>query len=390
MTKERRLNSILSPRRLTSAVLALAAAAFIAGCGGDGGDEGSSTGTPSGSDGTLVAGYPACPPGGASDLTGAGATFPFPLYSKFIDEYSKLCPVRINYQSIGSGGGIRQITEKTVDFGASDGILTDAQEQAATAAGGQLIHIAMTSGSEAVIFNLPGISRSQLKLDGPVLADIFLGNITKWNDPKIAALNSGVSLPNADIAVVHRSDGSGTTFIFTNYLSKVSPEWQSRVGFATSVNWPAGIGAQGNEGVAGQVRQLPGAIGYVELAYAKQNNLAWAQMKNKAGTYLDPTLEATTEAAAGVTIPADMKLLITDSANAKAYPIAGFTWVLAYVTQPDVAKGKTLAHYLWWAIHDGQKLATALDYAPLSPDALKAAEAQVLRLTCGGAPCLSK
>ncbi|MPZ49752.1 MAG: phosphate ABC transporter substrate-binding protein PstS [Dehalococcoidia bacterium] len=341
-------------------------------------------------DANTLAGYPACATGGASALTGAGATFPFPLYSKFIDDYGKLCSVQINYQSIGSGGGIRQITEKTVDFGGSDGILTDAQEQAATAAGGSIMHIAMTSGSEAVVFNLPGINRSQLKLDGPTLADIYLGKITKWNDPKIAALNQGVNLPNADIAVVHRSDGSGTTFIFTNYLSKVSTEWESKAGFATSVNWPVGIGAQGNEGVAGQVRQLPGAIGYVELAYAKQNNLAWAQMKNKAGTYLDPTLEATTESASGVTIPADMKILITDSANAKAYPIAGFTWVLAYVNQPDTAKGKALAHFLWWAIHDGQKFATALDYAPLSPDSLKAAEAQVMKLMCGSAPCLAK
>jgi phosphate transport system substrate-binding protein len=389
---------LLPTSRLGRLALVLGSAAVLSmavACGGGGDDEGDSakatqppapTATPS----NLVAGYPKCATGGAKDLTGAGATFPFPLYSKFIDEYGKLCEVKINYQSIGSGGGIKAITEKTVDFGASDGILTEAQETAAKAAGGDIMHIAMTSGSEAIIFNLPGIDSGKLKLDGATLANIFLGNIKKWNDPAIAALNAGVTLPNADIAVVHRSDGSGTTFIFTNYLSKVSPEWQTKVGFATSVNWPAGVGAQGNEGVAGQVKQLPGAIGYVELAYAKQNKLAWAQMKNKAGTYLEPSIEGTSAASAGITIPPDMKILITDSENPKAYPIAGFTWILAYVNQPDAAKGKAVAHYLWWAIHDGQQFATALDYGALSTDAVKVAEAQIQKLMCGAAPCLAK
>jgi phosphate transport system substrate-binding protein len=223
-----------------------------------------------------------------------------------------------------------------------------------------------------------------------VLADIYLKNIKKWNDPRLTAINPGLSLPNLDVAVVHRSDGSGTTFIFTNYLSKVSNEWKDKVGFATSVSWPGDIGGQGNEGVAGQVRQLPGAIGYVELAYAKQSNLTWAQIKNKAGNFVEPTLLGATNAAIGITLPDDMKVLLTDSSNAQAYPIVGFTWVLAYVNQPDAAKGRTIASYLWWSIHDGQKAAEQLDYAPLSSEATKKAEALVLMLQCGGSPCLSK
>jgi phosphate transport system substrate-binding protein len=379
--------------RSALAVFALTSIALAAACGGGGGGgkEATSTGgTATSSAGGLVAGYSECPPpGSASELTGAGSTFINPLMSKWAADYNQDCKTRVNYQSIGSGGGIQQITQKTVDFGASDGIMTDQQEQAAKAAGGDIMHIIVTSGSLAVVYNLPGVSRGQLKLDGPTLADIYLGNIKKWNDPKIAALNPGLNLPGSDIAVVHRSDGSGTTFIFTNYLSKVSPQWQANVGFATSVNWPAGVGGQGNEGVAGQVRQLPGGIGYVELAYAVQNNLPWAQMKNKSGTFLEPSLAGTT-AAAAVPIPADMKVLVTDSENPQAYPIAGFTWALVYVNQPDAAKGKTLASFLWWAIHDGQKEATALNYGPLSADVVKAAEAQVLKMQCGGSACLTK
>src|SRR5581483_5255361 len=319
-----------------------------------------------------------------------GSTFIFPLMSKWVDDENKACKVQVNYQSVGSGAGISQITAKTVDFGGTDGIMTDDQEKAATAAGGPILHIAATSGATAVIFNLPGINSAGLKLDGPTLADIYLGNIKKWDDAKIKALNPGVNLPSADIAVVHRSDGSGTTFIFTNYLSKVSPDWSSKVGFATSVNWPAGVGGQGSEGVAGQVKQLPGAIGYVELAYAPQNKLPWAQMKNKSGAFVEPTLDGTTAAASGITVPADMKVLITDSTNPKAYPIAGFTWVLAYQNQPDAAKGKQLASFLWWAIHDGQKSAQSLTYGPLSSDVVKAAEAQIMKMQCGGSPCLTK
>jgi len=375
---------------------------FAAACGGSDDKPSSSTSSSSSSssssgsptagssDKALISGYPACAPGGATALTGAGATFPFPLYSKWNDQYEKDCKVKINYQSIGSGGGIAQITAKTVDYGASDGTLTDSQEAAAVAAGGKILHIPMTSGAEAVVYNLPGIASGTLKLDGPTLADIYLGNIKKWDDAKIKALNSGVSLPSAEIAVARRSDGSGTTFIFTNYLSKVSPEWSTKVGFATSVNWPVGVGGQGNEGVAGVVKQTPGAIGYVELAYAKQTGLAWIQLKNKAGSFVQPTLEGTTAAAENVTLPDDMKYLLTDSPNAKAYPIAGFTWVLAYVNQPDAAKGKALAHYMWWAIHEGQKQAESLTYGPLAADATKKAEALIMQLQCDGKPCLSK
>jgi phosphate transport system substrate-binding protein len=375
-------------------IVALTAATFVVACG-DSSDEtvptpAATTGA-AGADPNVIEGYAACPPSGSTlELTGAGATFPFPLYSKMIDEYQKLCKVKINYQSVGSGAGIQQITAKTVDFGASDGIMTEAQESAAVAAGGPIQHIPMTSGAEAVVVNLPGIQKDQIKMTPDVLADIYLKKITKWNDPRIAATNSGVNLPNADITVVHRSDGSGTTYIFTNYLSKVSTEWKDNVGNATSVKWPGDVGGQGNEGVAGQVKQLPGAIGYVELAYAKQNNLPWVQMKNKAGSFVSPTLEGTTAGTVGVTLPDDMKVMFTDSSNAKAYPIAGYTWILAYTNAADANKGKTLAHFLWWGIHNGQKLGEALDYAPLSADAVKKAEVQVLALKCGAAACLTK
>ena len=330
-----------------------------------------------------------CPPTGSADaLTGAGATFPGPLYSKWVDEFDKSCKVKINYQAIGSGGGIKQITEKTVDFGASDGIMNEEQTAAAEAAGGPILHIPMTSGAVAVVFNLSGVKSGQLKLTPDVLADIYLKKITKWDDPRITALNADLKLPSTDIAVVHRSDGSGTTFIFTNYLSKVSLEWQDKVGFATSVNWPGDIGGEGNAGVAAQVAQIPGAIGYVELAYAMQNDLTWAAIENKSGKFVEPGLEATTAAAVGVTLPDDMKVLLTDSDNANAYPIVGFTWILAYQSQPDKAKGQAMVYYLWWSIHDGQRFTTDLLYAPLSAEAVKKAEAEIKSITYQGQPLL--
>jgi phosphate transport system substrate-binding protein len=379
-------------RPAVAAVLA-GAAILLAACG----SSSSSSSTPSGAkptggaDVNTVAGYAKCPAVGSSgSLSGAGATFPFPLYSKWIDQYGKECNVRIDYQSVGSGAGIQQITAKTVDFGASDGIMSDAQEKAASDAGGPIIHVPMTLGPEAVVINLPGIGANQLKFTPDILADIYLKKITKWNDQRLTSINAGVSLPNAGITVVHRSDGSGTTFIFTNYLSKVSPEWQSKVGFANSVDWPGDVGGQGNEGVAGQVKQLVGSIGYVELAYAQQNNLVFAQMKNKAGNFVSPTLDNASNAAAGITLPDDMKVLITDSANPQAYPITGFTWVLAYVNAQDAAKGKTLASFLWWAVHDGQKLSSTIGYAGLPADAVKKAEVEILQLKCGGAACLAK
>lgn len=319
-----------------------------------------------------------CPTKGVKEMTGAGATFPYPLYSKMFSEYDKACGVKVNYQSIGSGGGIRQLSEMTVDFGASDGVMDDKQKKEAK--GGAVLHIPTVAGAEAIVFNLPGIKRSQLKLTPEVLADIYLKKITSWNDAKIKALNPSLKLPDLAIAVVHRSDGSGTTFIFTNYLSKVSAEWKDKVGFATSVNWPGDVGGKGNEGVANSVKQIPGAIGYVELAYASQNKMDWAQLQNKSKKYLDPSL-AGAEAAADVTsLPDNMEVVITDSSNPNAYPISGFTWLLVYENQTDPAKGDAVANLAWWMLHDGQKYATPLEYAPLKGAAVKKAEALVKKI----------
>jgi len=374
-----------------AALVAGVAAILASACGGS--SASSSTPTASGqsptNQATKTASQSPCPPSGAAtSLTGAGASFPYPLYSKWTSQFDKQCGVQINYQSVGSGAGISQITAKTVDFGASDGIMTDEQVAAAEAAGGPILHIPMTSGAVAVIVNLSGIDQGELKLTPDVLANIYLKNIKKWNDPAITELNPGLSLPDSDIAVVHRSDGSGTTFIFTNYLSKVSQEWKDKVGNATTVQWPGDIGGEKNDGVAQQVKQTPGAIGYVELAYAIQNDLTWASLQNKSGEYVEPSLEATTAASTGVTIPDDTKLMLTDSSNPKAYPIVGFTWILAYVNQPDQAKGESLVYYLWWSIHDGQQYSSDLLYAPLSPDVVKKAEAEIKSISYQGQPLL--
>jgi phosphate transport system substrate-binding protein len=331
---------------------------------------------------------PTATPGVKVRLNGAGATFPYPLYTKWFDEYAKVSNTEVNYQAIGSGGGIKQITELTVDFGGSDGIMTADQESKAVAAGGAILHIPMTMGAVAVIHNIPGIATGQLKLTPDVLADIYLKKIAKWNDSRIAALNPGVNIPDMSIAVVYRSDGSGTTYIYTDYLSKVSTEWKGKVGVGTAVSFPGDIGGKGNQGVAGQVQQVQGAIGYVEVAYAIQNKLPWVSLRNASGKFIEPSLDATTKGAQGVTLPDDMKVMLTNSANPDAYPIVGFTWVLAYVEQKDCTKGKALADILWWAIHDGQKYATDLLYAPLPSDAVKKAEAQVKSLKCGGQPLI--
>lgn len=360
--------------KLTPTLLGVGVLLAVAACGGPAGQ---TTPTPAQQQGVIR-------------LNGAGATFPFPLYSRWFDEYAKVAGTQANYQSIGSGGGIRQITEGTVDFGASDGIMTDEQVAAAQRAYGPILHIPTSLGAVAVVYNLPGIAAGKLKLTPDTLADIYLKRITKWNDPRIAQANPGLSLPNTSIAVVHRSDGSGTTYIFTNYLSKVSPEWKDKVGNATAVNWPGDIGGQGNEGVAGQVRQLPGAIGYVELAYAKQNNMPWAALKNAAGNFVEPSLEATSAAAQGIPLPDDMKVMITNSSNSQAYPIAGFTWLLIYQQQKDCTKGKALVDMLWWALHEGQQYATPLHYAPLPEDAVRKAEALVKSITCSGQPLLPR
>ena len=327
----------------------------------------------------------ACPPtGSATSLNGAGATFPMPLYTRWFDEYNKMCGIKVNYQGIGSGGGIKQHTEKTVDFGASDGIMTDKQKQDAA---GSLM-IPMTAGAVAVIVNLPNIQNGQLKLTPETLSGIYLGKITKWNDPKVAADNSGLTLPDQKITVVRRADGSGTTNIFTTYLSQVSTEWKDKVGKGNSVQWPTGIGGEGNAGVAGQVRQIPGSIGYVELAYASQNKLTWTAVKNQAGNFVEPSLPATTAAMEGVEVPDSTEVMITNSANPDAYPIVGLTWIIVYENQKDKAKAQTLAQLLWWCVHDGQRMTADLEYAALSPKMVQKAEALIKKIKVDGQPVL--
>jgi phosphate transport system substrate-binding protein len=299
-------------------------------------------------------------------INGAGATFPYPIYSKWFDEYAKVDPsVRFNYQSIGSGGGQKQILAQTVDFGASDGPMSD---ENLSKAPGKILHIPTVAGAVVLSYNLPG--NPSLKLDGDTIAGIYLGQIKKWNDPKLSALNSGTKLPDQDIVVVHRSDGSGTTFIFTDYLSKVSGEWKQKVGNNTSVNWPTGIGGKGNEGVSGQVKQTPGAIGYVELIYAIQNKMPYAEVKNSGGEFVKPTIDSVTAAIATANIPDDFRFSMTNAPGKDAYPICGATWLLVYEQQKDAAKGKKLVEFLKWAAKDGEKMAKDLDYAPL-PDSVQ-------------------
>ena len=296
-------------------------------------------------------------------INGAGATFPYPIYSKWFDEYAKVDPsVRFNYQSIGSGGGQKQIMAQTVDFGASDGPMSD---ENLSKAPGKILHIPTVAGAVVITYNLEG--NPGLKLDGETIADIFLGKSKKWNDPKIAASNPGTKLPDKEIVVVHRSDGSGTTFIFTDYLSKVSAEWKQKVGNNTSVNWPAGIGGKGNEGVSGQVKQTPGALGYVELIYAVQNKMPYADVKNAAGQFVKPTLESVTAALGTANIPDDFRFSMTNAPGSDAYPIAGATWLLVYEQPKDPAKGKKLVEFLKWALTKGEGMAKDLNYAPL-PD----------------------
>jgi len=321
----------------------------------------------------------------AQKLTGAGATFPYPIYSKWFSEYSASHPgVQINYQGVGSGAGINQITAGTVDFGASDGIMTDDQVAAAVAKGGPILHIPTTGVAAAIIYNIKGVDSGKLKLTGDVLANIFLKKIAKWNDPAITALNPGLALPDANIVVVHRSDSSGTTYFFTNYLSKVSDAWKNGPGVATSVTWPGDIGGSGSAGVAQTVQGQPNSIGYVEVTYAIQNSLPFASIKNAAGNYELPSLDGITKSSVGITLPADMKVMITNSTNPDAYPISAFTWILAFTNQANQSKGLALANMLWWAIHDGQQYAAALNYAALSPAAVTNAENEILSMNYQG------
>ncbi len=304
-------------------------------------------------------------------LTGAGATFPNPIYSKWFDAYYRKTGVRINYQSIGSGGGIRQFIEGTVDFGATDGPMADEQIAAVK---GDVLHVPTVLGAVTATYSLPSLGKTALQFDGPTLADIFLGRITRWNDRRIAALNPGVKLPAEDILVVHRSDGSGTTYIFTDFLSKVSPEWKVKVGRATSVNWPAGLGGKGNEGVTQQVKQSEGAIGYVELIYALANGLPVAEVRNVAGRFVTPSLESVSAAAQSADLPpdTDFRVSITNAPGAEAYPISSFTWLLVHKQDPDTPKQRALRGFLDWMLgSEAQSMAAALHYAPLPPKVIE-------------------
>ncbi len=338
-------------RRLT---LALAAALALAACGGGGSKQ------------NATPGAEVAAAGGSAGLTGAGSTFAYPLYQRWFYSYAQKTGVNVNYQPIGSGGGIRQLMDGTVDFGATDGPMTD--QQLAQAKGGPILHLPASLGAVAVSYNVPGLPNN-LKLTGPVLAQIYLGKVTKWNDPSIAALNPGVKLPAQDILVTHRSEGSGTTYIFTDFLSGVSPAWKAAPGKGTDIQWPVGLGGKGSAGVAGLIQQNPGSIGYIELSYALQNKLPVALIQNPAGQFLPPSLDGATAAAAAVAknLPptTDFRISIVNAPGADAYPISSFTWLLVYQTQKDARKGKELVDLINWGLHDGQPLGKPLDYAPL-------------------------
>ncbi len=315
------------------------------------------------------------PSAAQTKLNGAGATFPYPMYSKWFNEYHNLHPaIEINYQSIGSGGGIRQVTAGTVDFGASDGPMTDQQLADAKV---KILHLPTVLGSDVPAYNIPGV-KGELKLTPEAIAGIYLGKITSWNDPAIAKVNPGVSLPNQSIIVVHRSDGSGTTYVWTDYLSKISSEWNSQVGKGTSVRWPVGLGAKGNEGVAGMIRQMEGAFGYVELVYAVQNNISYGSVRNAAGAFVKASLDSITAAAASMkAMPADFRVSITNAPGKDAYPISSFTWLLVPAEWKDKTKQKVMVDFLNWMLEQGQTMTAQLYYAPL-PDGVKQKEREAI------------
>ena len=324
---------------------------------------------------------------GQLELTGAGATFPNPIYSKWVLEYARLHPnIRINYQSIGSGGGIRQFMDRTVDFGATDGPMADSL---ITAVGGNVLHIPTVLGAVVPAYNIPQ-SVPMLRFTPEVLAGIFSGEITSWNDSRIASINTAMQLPAMPIVVVHRSDGSGTTYVWTDYLSKVSPSWRQRVGRGTSVDWPVGLGARGNEGVANTVRSTPGAIGYIELVYALQNRISSGFVRNRSGTYVSASLASVTAAAQGVTFPedTDFRVSITDADGRESYPAASFTWILIPREFSDATRGRAVVEFLWWAVHDGQRLAEELGYATLPAEVVRRVEQRLRSVTAGGRPAL--
>ncbi|HLG65340.1 MAG TPA: phosphate ABC transporter substrate-binding protein PstS [Ktedonosporobacter sp.] len=345
---------------------------LLAACGGGSSSSGGQTGA-------------SCP--STKALTGAGSTFDYPLFSKMFSEYPKAtCGANVNYQSVGSGAGINNLLQQIVDFGATDTPMTN--DQLAKSPNGPILHIPVTLGAEAMSYNLTGIASGQLKLTGPLIADIYLGKVTTWDDPEIKQLNAGIALPHQTITVVHRSDGSGTTGIFTHYLSAVSPTWQSRVGAGTTVNWPTGVGGKGNAGVAAAVKSTAGALGYVELAYVVSNNLPYTLVENKDGKFVAPSLDGAKADAANVSaIPADLRFFIVNAQGADSYPISGFSWIVVYQNQSNADKGKALANLLWWMIHDGQQYATALTYVPLPAPIVAKSEAQIKAMKCGGSAC---
>ena len=335
---------------------------------------------------TLGAAAVMAAPAGAQSLTGAGATFPNPIYTKWFDAYNKATKVQINYQSIGSGGGIRQFTEGTVDFGATDGPMSVAQMEAVQK---NVLHVPTVIGAVVLTYNLPSLGATQLQLDGASIADIYLGRITKWNDKRIAAANPGVSLPNTNIIVVHRSDGSGTTYVFTDYLTKVSREWKDKVNYATSVKFPVGLGGKGNEGVTQQVKQLEGTIGYVELIYAVSNKLPYAKVKNAAGNFVVPSLASATAAAASAKFAkdTDFRVSITNAPGAQTYPITSFTWLLVRPDAKDAAKAKLVRDFLTWMVTpEAQAMATQLSYAPLPAEVIALLKPRIAGLKANGKP----
>lgn len=323
-----------------------------------------------------------------TELSGAGATFPAVLYQKWFDVYNTEKGIKVNYQGIGSGGGIQQLTEKTVDFGATDAPMTEEEE---SNAGSPIIHIPTALGAVVIAYNLP--DNPKIKFDSSLIADIFLGNVTKWNDPKIQSLNPEISLPDQTITVVHRSDGSGTTFTFTEYLSKTNTVWEENVGTGKSVNWPVGLGGKGNDGVAGLIKQTPGSIGYVELIYAVQNNLPYGIIKNKSGNFIEATLDSVSKAA-DVDLPDNLKVSITDTDALEGYPICTFTWLIVYKEQNynnrTLSQAKAVYDLLWWAIHEGQDYNETLQYGKLSPTAVEKAEALINSMTYNGEPISSQ
>lgn len=363
-------------RRL-AVVTGLVATLAVAGCGSNGGHSVDTGGANSG----TTNGTPA-----AVALTGAGSTFDWPLFDAMFKEYQKDHPVTVNYQAIGSGGGQKALFDGTVQFAASDAFLTDDQLKEHP----DVLHIPVTIGAVSVGYNLPGVDN--LRLTGPVLADIYLGKIKKWSDPAIAAINPGTKLPDLPVVPVYRSDGSGTSFIFTSYLNAVSSEWAAKVGAGKSVNWPAGIGGKGSDGVAGQVTQTPGAIGYFEMAYAVENHIKQATLQNHDGKWVAPSTEGAAAAAAGAAanMPADLRVLIVDAPGADSYPISGFSWVLVSRDLKDTPANRELVKLLWWMVHDGQKFAAPLQYAPLPDPVVKLDEAQIRSIGAGGQSLLGQ